>query len=131
MGRKAWGFTLIELMIAVAVVGILAAIALPSYRSHVIKSNRRAIQAQMMDLASREQQYLLSNRAYTDDLSSAKLNFTVASSSLSAYSTVQVALTASPPAFTLTAVPVTGSSQESDGSLTLTSEGVKGPSGKW
>ena len=58
------GFTLIELMIAVAIVAILAGIGYPSYTSHVKKSLRRAAQAQMLDIANRQQQFLLANRAY-------------------------------------------------------------------
>ena len=54
--RKQHGFTLIELVITIAVVGILAAIALPSYQQYVIRSKRSAAQAQMMDIANREQQ---------------------------------------------------------------------------
>ena len=61
---KAGGFTLIELMITVAIVGILAAIAYPSYTSHIQKGARRAAQAQMLDIANRQQQYLLANRGY-------------------------------------------------------------------
>jgi type IV pilus assembly protein PilE len=60
------GFTLMELMIVVAVVAILGAIALPSYNQHVIRGNRTAAQRFMMDVADREEQFLNSMRAYTD-----------------------------------------------------------------
>jgi type IV pilus assembly protein PilE len=60
------GFTLTELMITVVVISILLAIAVPSYRQHVIRSKRTAAQAVMMDIANREQQFLLANRAYAD-----------------------------------------------------------------
>ena len=62
--NKQNGFTLIELMVTVAIVGILAAVAYPSYTSHVQKGARRAAQAQMLDIANRQQQFLLGSRAY-------------------------------------------------------------------
>ena len=62
--RRLRGFTLIELMIAVAVVAILAAIGYPSYTEHIRKSRRATAQAALMDLASRQQAYLLDRRAY-------------------------------------------------------------------
>ena len=61
---KQGGFSLIELMIATAIVAILASIGYPAYTRHITKSNRTAAQAQMLDIASREQQFLLANRAY-------------------------------------------------------------------
>jgi type IV pilus assembly protein PilE len=62
------GFTLIELMIVVAVIGILASIAYPVYEDSVRKANRRAAQGFMLDIANREQQFFLDNRAYTDTI---------------------------------------------------------------
>ena len=49
---RQWGFTLIELIITVAIVGILASIALPSYRQYVVRSNRSAVQQFMLDRSS-------------------------------------------------------------------------------
>ena len=64
--RRRNGFTLIEVMITVVIVAILASIALPSYQRYVIRAKRSAAQAQMMEIANREQQFLLANRSYAD-----------------------------------------------------------------
>ncbi|WP_278362915.1 type IV pilin protein [Acinetobacter schindleri] len=61
---KQHGFTLIELMIVVAIVGILAAIAYPSYTQYVIKSNRVDAQAEMTRIASLMQRYKVINSTY-------------------------------------------------------------------
>src|SRR6266536_3766572 len=63
--RPIRGFTLIEVMIVVAIVAILAAIAYPSYIAQVRKGHRAAAQSYLMDLAQREQQYMLDARSYT------------------------------------------------------------------
>lgn len=66
--RKECGITLIELMVAVAIVGILASIAYPSYRDYVLRSNRTAATACIMEIA----QFL--ERGYTANFSYANLN---------------------------------------------------------
>src|SRR5690349_14325037 len=60
------GFTLVELLVTLVVISILLSIAFPSYRQYVIRGKRTAAQAAMMDIANREQQFLLANRAYAD-----------------------------------------------------------------
>jgi len=62
------GFTLIEVMIVVVVIGLLAAIAIPSYTSYVIKSRRSSAQSALLDLASREERYFATNNVYTTSL---------------------------------------------------------------
>ncbi|HEU0220457.1 MAG TPA: type IV pilin protein [Gallionella sp.] len=126
------GFSLIELMIAVVIVGILAAIAVPSYQNYVVKSNRAAAQAFMVDAASREKQYLLDARSYLSVANNAgftALGMTVPTD-VSRHYGIAIVAVASPPSFTITATP-TSSQQTSDGALTLTSDGTKGPTGKW
>jgi len=51
-------------MIVVAIVGILAAIVLPSYQNQIRKSNRSAAQQFMLDVATKEQQILMDTRGY-------------------------------------------------------------------
>lgn len=123
------GFTLIELMITVAVIGILAAIAYPSYQSAIVKNRRASAQAHLMDIAQREQQYLMDNRSYTDSLTD--LNVTTPTDVSSYYSITVPIGTGAVPSFTATATPIVGSSQASDGTLTLTNTGVKSPSANW
>ncbi|MBE0421253.1 MULTISPECIES: type IV pilin protein [Pseudoalteromonas] len=66
MNKKQHGFTLIELMIAVAIVGILAAIALPNYTEYVKRASRAEAVAALLDAANKQEQYFVDNREYTE-----------------------------------------------------------------
>lgn len=122
------GFSLIELMIAVVIVGILAAVAVPSYQSYVIRANRAAAQAFMMDVENREKQYLLDARTYAPDLATLQMT---APADVSSFYSISIAVSSVPPAFTITATPIAGSKQTSDGTLTLDSSGTRTPPDKW
>jgi type IV pilus assembly protein PilE len=129
--KDAKGFTLIELMIVVAVVGILSMVALPQYQQYVIRGNRAAAEAFMMDVANRQKQYLLDARSYAPDL--ATLTMTPPTNVSNNYTvTVSAPVVAgAPPTFTVTAAVVPGSKQANDGGLTLNDLGTKLPVGKW
>lgn len=127
MNRKhSAGFTLIELMIVVVIVGILASVALPAYREHVIRGNRAAAQAMMMNLANREQQYMMSNRVYADD---AELAYTLPEEVVDNYTADITVGTDTVPSFLITFTAI--DAQAGDGNLTLDSEGTKTPAEKW
>lgn len=123
------GVTLVELMIVVAIIGALAAIGYPSYANHVIKSNRTAAQAHLLDLAQREQQYLADNRAYAATVGA--LGMTTPDAVSSKYTITISAEAGPPPSFTVTATPVAGNPQASDGVLTINNAGTKTPAEKW
>jgi type IV pilus assembly protein PilE len=127
--RPARGFTLIELMVAVAVIGILAAIAYPAYGKYLVKSNRAAAQVHLMELAQAQAQYLADTRAYADSVDG--LDMTTPTAVTSKY-TIEFELEDGPPAyFKITATPIDGGPQAGDGELSIDSAGTRTPGDKW
>ena len=121
------GFTLVELMIAVAIVAIVAVIAIPSYSAQMVKSRRSAAEATLLDIAQRQQQYLLDVRSYAPDV--VTLNTTIPVN-VSTYYTIAIAQAAGPPpTFTATATPKAGTAQAVDVTLTINNTGVTTPAG--
>jgi type IV pilus assembly protein PilE len=119
-------------MITVAIIGILAAVAYPSYQEHVRKANRADAQSFLMDLAQRQQQFLMDARRYASSID--ELGVAVPERVARFYSVAVVAPAGAPPTFTLTATPIAGSMQAPDLGgvvLSLNQAGVKAPSGKW
>lgn len=140
MGRnKHAGFTLIELMVAVAILAILTIIATSTYLSAQRKGNRGAAEAFLAALAQQEQQYLIDNRGFL----SCTAPITTATCALGlqppanvvAFYTVQVTANnaATPPSFSATAVPIAGTYQAKDsaGTLGIDNQGNRTPSGVW
>ncbi|MCZ6832021.1 MAG: type IV pilin protein [Gammaproteobacteria bacterium] len=63
------GFTLIEIMVVLVILGILAAITLPSYQSSVAKSRRADAKAALLDLSARSEKFFAQNNSYTTEVS--------------------------------------------------------------
>lgn len=132
------GFTLIEVMIVVAIVGILSAVAYPSYVAYIMRSNRSAAQGYMLEVSNLQQRYLLDARAYAPNLATLS---TSAPSNVSPNYDIKIALTGTtPPGFTVTATPVVGSQSSRDtacGTMSVdetgakTASGTSGPAGCW
>ena len=65
---QAIGFTLIELMVVLVIVGILSAVAVPTYRQYVIRAQRTEAKTALLRLAANQERHYLQNNTYTDDL---------------------------------------------------------------
>ena len=116
MKQKQRGFTLIELMITVAIVGILASIAYPSYQDSVMKSRRADAKGALLGLANTMERNFTTTNSYVG-----------VTPTNTDYYTITITATAS--SYTLSAAPVGAQVNDSCGTLTLTQTGVKAVTG--
>jgi type IV pilus assembly protein PilE len=127
--RANQGFTLIEMMVTVVILGILVSIAYPSYQSYLKRGRRSTAQAFLMDVAQRQQEYLLDNRSYAPDLTT--LNISTPTNVSSYYQITPTVSNTAPLSFTLTATPKTGSAQAGDVTLAIDNAGNRTPASAW
>ncbi|MFO1224791.1 MAG: type IV pilin protein [Burkholderiaceae bacterium] len=128
--RRAGGFTLIELMVVVAVLGILAAVAYPSYMNSVRKSRRADAKTALLDLAARQERWMSTNNAYTAtaaQLGLAALPASVLSGSQAYYQLSVSNVTAT--TFTATATALGDQANDGCGDFSIDQAGVQSVTG--
>jgi type IV pilus assembly protein PilE len=118
--KKTRGFTLIEVMVVVTIIGILVAIAFPSYQNYLRKGRRAQAQSYLMEVTNAQQQYLLDARSYAPDVTTLKKP---TPTDVSNFYAIAIAVAGPPPSFTVTATP--SGAQAVDGTLTIDSTGAK------
>ena len=123
--RRADGFTLIELMIVVVIVGILAAIAYPAYQQHVREGKRADAHAALLRIATLEEKFFSNNNTYTTvaTVLGYAANPAISNDRYWAVSITSVNPTTS---FTLTAQPNAPHVDPNCTTITLNSAGLRG-----
>lgn len=131
MRSKIAGFTLIELMIVVAIIGVLAAIAYPNYQQHMQKSRRSDAQVALVQMAAAQERWYLQNNTYTNVLANVGCTDLAGICTENRWYTLSIPV-ANASTFTLTATPVAGGAQANDldcTTITLNSAGQRGWTG--
>jgi type IV pilus assembly protein PilE len=129
MNARARGFSLIEVMMAVAVVALVVAIAYPSYVQYVIRGSRAAAQTELQELAGMEEKIYLNSNGYSANLAAAYDGTATGGLGKTSGKTTDgrytLAVVSAGQSYTITATPATGTSQATDGSFSIASDGTK------
>ena len=109
------GVTLIELLTVIVVLGILASIAVPSYRNYLIRAQRTEATTALLQLQAAQEKFYLQNNAYTDQVAAAPpAGLGLMATTERGFYNIAVALGAGNQTYTATALPVAGAGQSDD-----------------
>jgi type IV pilus assembly protein PilE len=131
MKMKQKGFTLIELMIAVAIVGILTSVGYPSYQNHIKKAKRVEAQGALVSFATAMEQWRVENNSYKAGTDGTTISEVFADQvpTDGGTKTYTLSLVSDATSYTLTATPYGTQADDTCGTLTLKSTGEKGANG--
>ncbi|MET0332621.1 MAG: type IV pilin protein [Dyella sp.] len=133
-GGPANGFTLIELMVVVAIVAILAAIAIPSYSRYVYRARRVDGQQLLLKIATAQERYYALNNKYavlsaagfsSDTVTSEKGYYTAQIATASLTSTTVNSITVAAQGYTATATPIGAQAADQCTGLSIDNTGAK------
>nr|WP_315478276.1 type IV pilin protein [uncultured Rhodoferax sp.] len=129
--QKSLGFTLIELMIVVAIIALLASIALPSYSSYVARSKRAEVRAEILKAEGWLERYYTENNRFTSGTALTDTTVPAAFSSRfgsvpatgGANYTISLVVGNNPPSYTITATRIGSMSNDACGNYTKINTG--------
>lgn len=121
------GFTLVEMLVVLVIIGIIASIAFPMYKDYIKKASRQAAETELLELAALQERIYVNSNAYAysvtaayDGTATGGLGRTTGTTKDGKYTLALSSVSATvTQTYTLTATPVAGSSQVGDGTLSI------------